>query len=173
MLSPELILELIYWAPLVALLVTSLGLVALKRVSGLPVWLQRVVTPRFYLVALPLATLLVGMEMLAWNVRTIHRITTFFGGPEAILYFAYDLRDTFPDHPVGTLLLVNSFMAPFVVLIISGYMLWRVLGRRGEPERSRGLRALLAGLVFAWVFLTIRYEILFVAHGPFWHLRIF
>src|SRR6266566_5867613 len=38
MLSRELILELTYWTPLVALLLLSLGLIALKRISGLPPW---------------------------------------------------------------------------------------------------------------------------------------
>ena len=55
---------LLWWAPLAALIVTSLGLVALKRISNLSPWLARLTAPPFYLVSLPIATLIVGAEML-------------------------------------------------------------------------------------------------------------
>jgi len=71
MLSRRLIFEMIYWLPLVVLLVSSLGLVALWRVSGLPPWLQRLAALPFYVISLPIATLLAGVEMLAWTVVTI------------------------------------------------------------------------------------------------------
>jgi hypothetical protein len=48
----------------VALLLVSLGLVVLKRRSNLPAWMARLTTPPFYLVSLPIATLIVGAEML-------------------------------------------------------------------------------------------------------------
>jgi hypothetical protein len=44
--------------PLVALLLVSLGLVVLKRRSSLPAWLARLAAPPFYLVSLPIATLI-------------------------------------------------------------------------------------------------------------------
>src|SRR5689334_15673565 len=54
----------LWWAPLAALIVTSLGLVALKRMSNLPPWLARLIAPPFYLVSLPIATLTAGAGML-------------------------------------------------------------------------------------------------------------
>lgn len=73
MLSRELILELTYWTPLVALLLLSLGLIALKRISGLPPWAERMAAPPFYFVSLPIATLIVGMEMFVWMAHVVKR----------------------------------------------------------------------------------------------------
>lgn len=64
----ELILKLAYWTPLIALLVSSLGLIALKRLSGRAPWARRLAAPAFYFISLPIATLLVTIELLAWMV---------------------------------------------------------------------------------------------------------
>src|SRR5262249_18028014 len=65
-LSPKpILLELMYCMPLVALVVASLLLIALKRISSLPVPVKRLAAPPFYCVSLPIATLIVGAEILA------------------------------------------------------------------------------------------------------------
>jgi hypothetical protein len=51
-------------APLAALLLVSLGLAVLKRRSSLSPWMARLAAPPFYLVSLPIATLIAGAEML-------------------------------------------------------------------------------------------------------------
>jgi hypothetical protein len=72
----RLILELIAGAPLIALLLSSLGLIMLKRISGLPPWVRRLTIPPFYFVSLSIATLIIGMEVLvvdvfAWLIRRV------------------------------------------------------------------------------------------------------
>ncbi len=74
MLSRELILELTYRTPLITLLLSSLGLIALKRISALPLWAERLAGPSFYFVSLPIATLIVGMEMFLWMVHVVKEI---------------------------------------------------------------------------------------------------
>jgi hypothetical protein len=49
---------LLSFAPLAALLLVSLGLVVLKRRSGVSLWMARLAAPPFYPVSLPIATLL-------------------------------------------------------------------------------------------------------------------
>lgn len=61
-----LLFRLSFFVPLVALLLGSLALVVLKWRSGSSRWLARLAVPPFYLVSLPIATLIVGAEMLGW-----------------------------------------------------------------------------------------------------------
>ena len=49
---PQQILELAYWLPLVALVLVSLGLVALKWMPSLPLWAERLKSYPFYLITL-------------------------------------------------------------------------------------------------------------------------
>jgi hypothetical protein len=58
------LIQLLRWAPLAALIAASLGLIALKRIADLPPWIARLTAPPFYLVSLPIATLVAGAEML-------------------------------------------------------------------------------------------------------------
>jgi len=74
MLSRRLIFEMIYWMPLVMLFISSLGLIALKQVSGLPTWLERAATPPFYSVSLPVAALVVAAERFLWTARGVRRL---------------------------------------------------------------------------------------------------
>ena len=75
MLSRELLPELTYWTPLIALVLSSLGLIALKPISGLPPRAQRLATPPFYFVSLPIETLIAGMEMFVWIVAHVHGLS--------------------------------------------------------------------------------------------------
>ena len=76
----ELILELIAWAPLIALLLSSLALVVLKRISGLPPWVRRLTIPPFYFVSLSIAMLTIGMEVLAGYVVALLGIFDVYHG---------------------------------------------------------------------------------------------
>jgi hypothetical protein len=174
MLSRRLIFEMIYWLPLVVLLVSSLGLVALRRVSGLPPWLERVAALPFYVISLPIATLLAGVEMLAWTVVTIQA----FGVSTLVLGFPIMVWLSFPVDPAGTLVLANYILAPFAVSFLSIYTLWRTIGRKGKFGHSsslatRPLGASILSLLFVWAFLSLRFDITFVAPSQAWHLRIF
>src|SRR5581483_10777789 len=60
----RLITLLSFLVPVAALLLVSFSLVVLKRRSNLRPWLSRLAAPPFYLVSLPIATLVVGAEML-------------------------------------------------------------------------------------------------------------
>jgi|SRR5689334_11981363 hypothetical protein len=172
MLSRKLILESLYWIPLVTLLVSSLGLVALKRVSGLPLWLERVSAPPFYFVSFPIAALFAGAEMLIWTVANV-----YYFGWAFVFSLPIVVWDSFSLDPAGTLGYANFCVAPFAVFFLSGYMLWRSIGRKREHSHSSGvamrpLRALIPLFVFVWAFLSLRDNILFIAPNSL-HLRVF
>jgi len=169
----RLIFEMLYWLPLVVLFISSLGLVALRRVSGLPPWLERVAALPFYVISLPIATLLAGAEMLAGNVVIIQAS----GAWTLVLGFPIMVWLSFPADPAGTLVLANYFLAPFAVSLLSIYTLWGTIGRKGRFERSSSLAMRLLGssilsLLFVWAFLSLRFYITCVASQA-WHLRIF
>jgi hypothetical protein len=175
MVSPEVILESMYWIPLVALLVSSLGLVALKRVSGLPLWLERVAAPPFYFVSFPVATLLAGAELLIWTGADVY----YFGWAFvcSLLFVVWDSFSVDPAGTLGAFGYANFCVAPFAVLFLSGYMLWRTIGRQRERSHSSGvamrpLRTLVPLFVFVWAFLTLRDNILSIAPSSL-HLRVF
>src|SRR5690242_17322284 len=56
----------LFCIPPFVLLVASLGLIGLKRISRLPRWAARLAAPPFYLVALPIATVITGLQVFAW-----------------------------------------------------------------------------------------------------------
>jgi hypothetical protein len=119
--SSELILELMYWGPLAVLLASSLGLVVLKRLLVSPHWLRRLLS--LHSISRPVATLTVGLEMLAWNA------------PTALAAFK------FYDWAVAALLVLNFagyFLAPSALSVVSGLMLSRTLAdEEKEPPPSR------------------------------------
>jgi hypothetical protein len=169
--SRELIVELAYWIPLVALLASSLGLIALKRVSGLPGWLDRVAAPPFYFVSLPIATLLAGMEMLSEILLVIYHQISFL-----IFVLGLPILLCFDTSPLADrLAFANFLLAPFGASFVSGYLLWLSVRRGDELNRASGaerkLRALLLVLIFGWAFLSLRHELLVLA-GRFYHPRI-
>jgi hypothetical protein len=185
-----LILELIAWAPLIALLLSSLGLIVLKRISGLPPWMRRLTVPPFYFVSLSIAMLTIGMEVLVLYVIILL----------GIFYMYHDLFDryhswlTFIYMGGETLLLVPAIGAmlawspalgesltdtiAFVVFIafwaaqfVSGRLLWRTRWRDDERESPSNktmqhLRALFILFIFAWAFLSVRNFVLGVCGLP-------
>jgi len=148
-----------YWIPLVALLVSSLGLVALKRVSGLPPWLERVAALPFYFVSFPIAALIIAAEQLAWGVRRL--ILNPDLGPYLFgLLWSFFWVDSLFEI-VFPLTLATVLLEPFVVLLASGYLLWWTV-RSDDPRKipsnwaRQTLLALILLFVFAWAFLAIR-----------------
>jgi hypothetical protein len=169
--SPTLI-ALAYWAPLVALLVLSLGLIALKRVSQLPPWVRRLVVPPFYVVSLPVAALLAGADMLSCMLWFVYQafVNLLMGDWHLLLE---DWRYV----PGLILLMLHAIFRMYraklfwsgicfaVALVISGRSLWRTLwhehGRECSSSRTRHyLRALLLVLAFVCPWLILRIFIL-------------
>jgi hypothetical protein len=109
----ELILGLMVWAPLIALVLSSLGLIVLKRISGLPPWVRRLTIPPFYFVSLSIVTLTIGMEVLvvdvfAWlslfDVYHDWQWTIFMGALFTFLVPAFGVMrawEASPDVPAG------------------------------------------------------------------------
>ena len=180
MLSLQLILELCYWAPLIALLLSSLSLIGLKRVSGLSPWAQRLVAPPFYFVAVPIATLLAGLELVTWSVFldwfSSYHLWGF--GITATLalapyFFVDELSLGLQGHPVMTAIAPFAFCA---AMFAGGYSLWQSLWRKerlNQPfNKARHVwRALVLLLALAWVFFCNRSFILFASTNLEDHLR--
>jgi hypothetical protein len=160
MLSRQLVLELAYWTPLVTLLLLSLGLIALERITGLSPWAKRLIWPPFYFISLPVATLVVGMEMLTWIVRfflsgppDVDSLTLFLGN----LYVFLLMLAAFP-------LLAILGYGLFAALVFSGLTLGRVFLDEEDwkcpaLETKRRLTAIVLLAAFVWAWVTIRYLI--------------
>ncbi|HEY2213290.1 MAG TPA: hypothetical protein VGH62_17080 [Bradyrhizobium sp.] len=154
-----------FLVPLVALLLTSLGLVLLKRKSGLPAWLARLAAPPFYLVSLPIATLVVGAEMLGWYFLLL--LLSLSLGPflEVLSVFPFVIPPWFAfpslfDSGVYLLGVFGSLIGFWTATFISGYLLCRTIWRENHhPASSRVasglLRALLLLICFAWAFFYL------------------
>jgi hypothetical protein len=165
-----LLFQLSFFVPLVALLLVSLALVVLKRRSGYSRWLSRLLAPPFYLVSLPIATLIVGAEMLGWYSHVIfnsllspygfHWIVVFYRFQN--VFFASLVALLFyPDYSYSYDLLG---LLVFVVLIgfwaatfASGYLLWRAVWREDHDRPTsriamQRLQGLLLLACFAWAF---------------------
>jgi hypothetical protein len=153
-----------FFVPLVALLLVSLGVVLLKRGSGRSPWITRVTTPPFYLVSLPIATLIVGAEMLGWYSLFVtprllspdgfswdFRFLPFFLNPIPAFFAAYfSMFFWFPA-------LIVFFVSFWAAVFVSGGLLWRKLWREDHHRRSSRaasvrLRGLLLLILFAWSF---------------------
>ncbi len=149
-----------FYVPLAALLLVSLGLILLKRKSDLPAWWARLAARPFYLVSLPVATLIVGAEMLGWYVflplsilsqRPLSVVLDIF--PLLILPWQA-FPSTFRSESY-TLAVFGSLIAFWVATLISGFLLWRTLWRENHHHASsrvasRLLQALLLFVCFAW-----------------------
>lgn len=141
----------------VALLLVPLALVVLKRRSNLPVWIARLTTPPFYLVSLPIATMIVGAEMLAfYSVLFVISVITSSDG------FSWDYKfHLFFLNPVpafyfyGRPAVIASFIAFWAAVLISGYLLAQTVLRDDHRSSSRIAGRILQGsfllLCFAWV----------------------
>ena len=153
------------FVPLAVLLLVSLSLVALKRKSNLRPSLSRLTAPPFYLVSLPVATLIVGAEMLGWYLLLILSILPPGLFSEFPLFFYafilpwYAFPATFGSRlylPV----VFGSIIAFWAATLISGFLLWRTVWRENHRQASsrvasRLLRALLLGVCFALAFFYL------------------
>ncbi len=140
------IVRLMLVAPLAALLLVSLGFVVLKRRSGLSPWMARLTTPPFYLVSLPIATLIAGAQMLGlYSLLVLHKLLSpvelswryIFEGFFNPLPFAYFLLLFTTELPfdIGYGILA-SFVGFCAAMAISGYLLWRTVWRERHPKLS-------------------------------------
>jgi len=166
MLSLQLILELTYWTPLIALVLSSLGLIALKRISGLPLWAERLAAPPFYFVSLPIATLIMGMEMFVWMVHVVKKIDSFsasYGLLDHVLFLLGVLR-FYLFVPIKALIAGIFSAVLLTAQVMSVYVLWRTLLRenRGKDPASRArhrLKAVVLFSCFVLAWLSMKYLI--------------
>ena len=144
---------LILCIPLLVLLVSSLGLIALKRISRLPRWAARLAAAPFYLVSLPIATVTAGLDL--------------FTSISAVLYLL--LKPYWPwDWQLGALILwdfspVVTLLAgtSFAWMFVSAYLLWRTLRKEEEQgsssKNAQRRRALLLLFGFTWAWGSVGY----------------
>ena len=177
----QFLLELTYWLPLMALLLSLVGLIALKRMSERPsVWGERLLAPPVYVVALSIATLVAGMEVLGWYALISHAngwLSQHYGWLAGIGILGLLALVKFPEHPVEVLLYGASFVAFWAAQFVSGRLLWQTLWQGGGHEApsnrpKQHLRALFLLLVFAWTFVNIRSFVLFRSNDVHLKLRI-
>ena len=166
--------QLSFWVPLAALLLVSIGLAVLKRKSGLSLWLTRLTAPPFYLVSLPIATLIVGAGMLGWYSLFViggllspegfswdFRFIPFFLNPIPAAFVASLPRAFFFVDPSLLLALatIGFFLSFWVATFVGGYMLWQTVWRkdyhRASSRIARVPRGLLLLILFAWAFVYL------------------
>jgi hypothetical protein len=176
------LIELLRWAPLAALITASLGLVALKRIENLPPWIARLTAPPFYLVSLPIATLVAGAEMLGlYSLIVAHFSSSgifdgivfqfFVTNIMLVSYFAefFDYR-LWPG--VESTAYIGSFVGFWAATFVSAYLLWRTVWGEDHQPSSRIARPLQRGLflliAFAWadIYFANYILILFFSFGP-------
>jgi hypothetical protein len=174
--ADALLFQLSFVVPLAALLLVSLGLVALKRRSGSSCWLARLTTASFYLVSLPIATLIVGAEMLgwyslfvmgrllsggfSWNFRGIPFFLDPFSAIFALIPFVSFSVDASILFPLMFLADIGFFLSFWVATFVSGYLLWQTVRRADHRQPSSRaanspLRGLLLLIFFAWAFVYL------------------
>jgi hypothetical protein len=160
----------------VALLLVSLGLVVLRGRSNLPAWIARLTAPPFYLVSLPIATLIVGAEMLAvYSFYVIselmspsgfawkYKFELFFLNPVPTALLALLLDSFFSVTPsLFDRATIGIFLSFWVVMFVSGYLLWQALLRDNhrQPHSHIGVRVLPGVLLvcFVWaLFYLVSY----------------
>ena len=177
------LVRLLWVAPLGVLLVVSLGLVMLKRRSGLSPWLTRLTAPPFYLISLPIATLIAGAEMLglyslialmdllspgtSWSFIFGSFLNVLLAGLTVSVFFSG------PSHDFFAPVILAFLVAFWAAMLISGYLLWRTVwcedhrqpASRVAMQRLRGLLLLIA---FAWVviYLVTYIVTLTIPFGP-------
>jgi hypothetical protein len=147
--------------PLASLLLVSLWLVALKRRSNLRPWLSRLAAPPFYLVSLPIATLIVGAEMLGCYLLLLLSILSFRPLSVALRALPYLIipmeafPPTFSSDSYYLLAVFGSLIAFWAATFTSGFLLWRTAWRENHHHvslrvASRLLPALFLFISFAW-----------------------
>jgi hypothetical protein len=160
-------------APIAALVLVSLGLVVSKWKSSLCPWLARLAAPRFYLVSLPIATLIAGTEMLVlYSLLILHDLLSPVEFSSRYIFaellnpipFAYFLMVFTTELPFDLRFVDYAEIASLVgfwgATAISGYLLWLTVwlkGLRQPSSRIAGqrLRGLLLLICFAWAYIYL------------------
>jgi hypothetical protein len=174
---PQQILELAYWLPLVALVLVSLGLVALKWMPSVPLWAERLISCPFYLISFPVVTLLMGAEIF---LSVVHLLVSWFFGVAPSQWL-----DVITILVLGNLLMWTK---DTLVVLASGGMvcvalvgsihvlrreLWGADHEGGVTNRSKPwLMGVALAIAFFWTWLSLRYVIVNNESTRFVHLRI-
>ncbi len=161
----------------VALLLVSLGLVVLTGRRNLPGWIARLTIPPFYLVSLPIATLIVGAEMLGlYSLYVIsellspsgfsweYKFELFFLNPVPAALLALLFESFFSVTPsLFDRATIGIFLSFWVATFVSGYLLWQTVLRDNHRRPNshiagRVLRGFLLLVCFAWaLFYLVSY----------------
>jgi hypothetical protein len=164
-------------APLATLLLVSLGLAVLKRRSSLSSWMARLAGPPFYLVSLPIATLVAGAEMLGlYSLIVVHFSSSgiFDSLVFGVLAFNMFLVDSFAEFfayrlwpGVEGVAFIAFFVGFWAATFVSGYLLWRTVRPSSRIARPR-LRGLFLLIAFVWtvIYLVTYIGTLMVPFGP-------
>ena len=164
-----LLFRLSFFVPLVALLLGSLALVVLKWRSGSSRWLARLAVPPFYLVSLPIATLIVGAEMLGWySLVVLDGLLSPYGFHWSVVFerflnvalASFVVPPLFPPDFSHDLFVLMIFALPigfWAATFASGYLLWRAVWREDHDRPTsrivvQRLQGLLLLVCFAWAF---------------------
>jgi hypothetical protein len=180
MFTRELILKLAYWTPLIALLVSSLGLIALKRLSGRAPWARRLAAPPFYFISLPIATLLATTELLVWMVDSFENM--FHWRKESwLLRLVGDLSDVWlavrqaPFEMFGLGIFVIVLL---VAMAASCQVLKWALSHQdwstNPPAKVRNrVKTAFPLFVFVWTWTSVSYVVVDLDGGPFFLTSVF
>jgi hypothetical protein len=161
-LTVDVLPELMLWSALVTLVLASFGLAALKRVSRLPPWMARLVAPPFYLVSLPIATLILGAIMVGLNSLTLLGLYLLPYEPWSYIVPFFSPLGALPyDSRFFLFAQVGIFVAFWASIFISGYLLWWTVWREHHRQSlshdpGQRLRALLLLVCFAWAFVYVK-----------------
>ncbi|MBV8918388.1 hypothetical protein [Bradyrhizobium sp.] len=141
--------------PLVVFLASSLGLIALKRLSRLPPWAARLAAPPFYLVSLPIATVTAGLQLFIWISAGLYLFFRhWLSWPDVFI----ELWIIFAGLHVETLLPGMSFVWVFVSASLLWRTVWKEDGRGSISKKAQQRRrALLLLLAFMWAWGSIGY----------------
>jgi hypothetical protein len=174
---PQQFLELAYWTPWAALILISLAIITLKRLTSPPRWVPRVRSSPFYLISFPVVTLVMGIEI---SLFAIHALYAWFARveislwPRSLVVLLFGVPQIWPNETVSVLV---SGCAVIVALVTSISAIRHGLSHKENAGLAVSkFRQLLKGFVlviaFAWVWLSLRYVIINFERTRFMNLRI-
>ncbi|WP_159731883.1 hypothetical protein [Methylosinus sp. Ce-a6] len=174
---PQLMLELAYWLPLVVLVLVSLAMVALKRIPSLPSWAERIRTRPFYMISFPIVTLIVGVELLLFIVRTFRMWFYYVSPSDWFIFGVGSLVRLSLIWPRETFIALASGCAVCVALVTSFSAVRHELSYEDREDlvankANDQLKGLTLAIAFIWTWLSLRYVIIHLETARFMTLRI-
>ncbi|WP_159731879.1 hypothetical protein [Methylosinus sp. Ce-a6] len=173
---PQLVLELAYWLPLVALVLISLAMVAIERIPSPPPWAERIRTRPFYMISFPIVTLIVGVELFLSIVRISCAWFNHVSPSDWFQFTVASLVGVPLIWPHETFVVLLSGCAVCVALVKSFSALRQEFsyGDREDLAATKGsdFKGVTLVIAFVWTWLSLRYFIIHFETGQFMILRI-